>query len=268
MKSLNFFRGVCRWGHVIFGILRVLAVIGAVGVLIGVFTLSFMPKDFVRTVVNAETKVEVNMRALLGSDWDEARDSAGDAISSSVPDGEVEVTDEGVSIRSNVETSMENRAVSLTLIPVFAQTVLVFLFCMFLCRVFRVWKKAQDPLHAPVTQNLKWVGGILIAQGAVPYLCGLLIQLLTKKDVSGNADLDLTLIFFGFLTLALVQLLEYAAEAAPRPVDAPVPPFTGYSSFSQQSPPPAAPQEPREPQEPQEPQQSDPKDGPQNPDAF
>ena len=266
MKSLNFFRGVCRWGHVIFGILRVLAVIGAVGVLIGILTLSFMPKDFVRTVVNAETKVEVNMRALLGSDWDEARDSAGDAISSSVPEGEVEVTDDGVVIRSNAESAMENREVSLILIPVFAQTVLVFLFCMFLCRVFRVWKKAQDPLHAPVTQNLKWVGGILIAQGVVPYLCGLLIQLLTEKDISGNADLDLTLIFFGFLTLALVQLLEYAANAAPRPEVTPAPPFTGYSSFVGQKPSPAEEQIPQE--APQEPQQPDPKDGPQNPDAF
>lgn len=231
MKSLKFFRSVCRWANVLFSILRVFAVIGAVGVLIGIFSLSVLPKNFFTVDMTVQTDMKFNMSAILGADWEEDREAL-EEEAYALPEG-AEWTEDGFAITETIpSTTMENRALALTLVPVFAQLLLSFALYLFVCRIFRALKDSPEPLTAPVSGNLKNAGWLLMAQGVVPALCGWLISLLTHTEGLVEVSFDLWQVFLGFLLWALADLIAHAASFVPAPSESAAPPFHGYSGYA------------------------------------
>lgn len=259
MDHLRFFRSVCNWGYVLFAILRVLYVIGAVGILIGIFTLSVLPKNFVTVDVVMETEMNFNMKALMGDAWEEFGETDAE-----LPEGG-EWTEDGFAVNETVPaTTMENRTLALMLVPVFVEMILSFALFLFLCRVFRTLKQSFEPFHAPVPGNLRNAGWLLMALGVVPGICGWLISLLTRTEGIVEVSFDLWLVFVGFLLWAAADLFVYAASRIPQPrTESTPPPFTGYTGFT----PPAAETKKEEPVTPPPAEEKN-DDSPHHPDAF
>ncbi len=211
MKSLNFFRSVSSWGHVLFAILRVLAIIGAVGMLIGIFTLSLMPKDFFSIDVSMQTDMKFNFKALFGDNWSEIIKESEGVVYDSLPEGS-KLTENGIEISEiTPSTIVQGKFLALEMIPAFTEMLICIALFHYLCKIFKTLKVAVEPFAAPITEDLRYAGGILMALGAVPALSAGLIQLLTKTEsLSGDVSFDLWLVFCGFLLWAVADLFLYA----------------------------------------------------------
>lgn len=236
MKTLHFFRSVSSWGYVLFAILRVLAIIGAVAMVIGIFALSLMPNDFFTIDVSMQTDMKFNFKALLGDNWSEIIKDSEDVVYDSLPEGST-LTENGIEISQVTPSStMSGKILALEMIPAFTEMLISIALFHYLCKIFKMLKTAADPFAAPLTEDLRYAGGILMALGVVPALSASLIQLLTKtQGLSGDTSFDLWLIFCGFLLWALADLFLYAkARLAP-----PTPPATPStpSAPSDQTPP-------------------------------
>ena len=211
MKSLNFFRSVSAWGHILFAILRVLTIIGAVFTVIGIFTFSLLPRDFFSIDVSMQTDMKFNFKALLGENWSEIVKDAEDVVYDSLPDGS-KLTEDGIEISEiTPSTTVRGKMLALEMIPAFTQMLISIALFHYLCKIFKALKIAAEPFAAPITEDLRYAGGILMALGAVPALSAGLIRLLTKTEsISADVTFDLWLIFCGFLLWAVSDLFLYA----------------------------------------------------------
>lgn len=215
MKKLNFFRSVCTWGYWIATIGKVFCAIVAVFALLGVLLLSTMPKDFVRVEMLAETKIDLNLRALLGENWDRDKETIAGAVS---PDAVI--TENGICVSEKEELPpVENRAVALVLIPAFVEYSLLFALLKFAARAFGEVKDSPVPFTPGAARELRTVGSLTMAMGAVPGLASWLIGLLTNASLD-STDMDLGLIFIGFLLWGLAELFEYGVALQDRPTPA------------------------------------------------
>ncbi len=237
MKSLNFFRSVSSWGHVLFAILRVLAIIGAVGMIIGIFTLSLMPKDFFSIDVFMQTDMKFNFKALFGENWSEIIKESEGVVYDSLPEGS-KLSENGIEISEvTPSTTMGNKTLALDMIPAFTEMLLCAALFHYVCKIFKALKTAAEPFSAPITEDLRYAGGILMALGAVPALSASLLQLLTKtKSITSEVTFDLWLIFFGFLLWAVADLFLYAKNRLTPPASPSATPSTP-SMPSDQTPP-------------------------------
>lgn len=211
MKSLNFFRSVSAWGHVLFAILRVLAVIGAVVMVIGIFTFSLMPKDFFSIDVTTQTDMKFNFKSIFGDDWTEVIKESEGVVYDSLPEGS-KLTENGVEISETTpSTTIRGKVLALEMIPAFTEMLICIALFHYLCKIFKALKIAAEPFAAPITEDLRYAGGILMALGAVPALSAGLIRLLTRTEsISTGVTFDLWLIFCGFLLWAVSDLFLYA----------------------------------------------------------
>ena len=213
MKSLDFFRSVCKWGHVLFSILRVLTIIASVCILIGIFTLALVPKNFFTLDIITQMEMKFNLAELVGEDWTTYSQELQDELLTSLPEG-AKYTENGLEISQITPSeTVENKTLALSLVPDFVESILFFSLFLYLCRIFKALKESPDPLCAPVAENLRFAGGLVMALGIVPALSASLVRLLTgTSQLLSDTSFDLWLIFLGFLLWAAADLFLYAAS--------------------------------------------------------
>lgn len=227
MKDLKFFRSVSSWAHVLFAIIRVLACIGAVCLLIGIFSLVAMPQSAFSIDTAVQMDVKVNFVKILGREWNELKEEIYDELDGTLPQGAT-ITENGVSIQETVPSiSIENRVLALSLIPTFVEMILSFSLYLFLARAFKILKDAQNPFDPSAAKNFRTAGTFLMVQGVLPALCMSLVTLLTKTSGYFETELDLFMVFLGFLLWALSDLFLYAGAKLSSPLYSP-PPFGGF----------------------------------------
>lgn len=232
MKDLRFFRSVCNWGHVLFSIIRVLALIGAIGLLIGIFALVAWPQNTFTIDTAVSMDVKVNFERILGRDWEEFKDEIFDELDGTLPEG-AELTEDGITITEDAPTvSIENRVLALSLIPAFVEMLVAFSLYLFLGKAFKILKLSPNPFDAEAAKHLRTSGTILMVLGVLPALCMSLVSLLTKVSGYFETEFDLFAVFMGFLLWALSDLFLYAKDKLSTPLYSP-PPFGGFPSENQ-----------------------------------
>ena len=125
MNKTKFIFGVASAANVIFSIMKVLSAIGAVCVLLGVATLTFLPQGTFSLETASEMNVRVSLKSLAGEAWDEVKEELVGQL-----DGmsNAELTEDGILISESTPTEpIENRSLALSLIPVFTE-LLIFAF--------------------------------------------------------------------------------------------------------------------------------------------
>ncbi len=222
MNKTKFIRSVASACQVVFSILKVLCIIGAVGIFIGVLSLSFLPRDTV--VFRTETKVdmEFDLRALVGEAFDEVKQS----LSGQETEG-LEVTENGFRIVEETPiASAENHTLALSIIPTFAEMIVLFFFYRYLSRVAASIKEAQlSPFTSQAAKDLKCAGISLFFLAGAPAVCSTLIALLTHGKgtlLLGETNVNLETILWGFVLFALSYLFEYGALLSHVPTQSPV----------------------------------------------
>lgn len=215
MDQLKFFRGVCSWGHVLFAIMKVLALLGAVFTLIGVLTLSFMPGGLVKMESTVKMDIRVEMIKLLGDDWAEiSKDFSLSDIGEGFDDGVVD--EKGVTLSQSVSgQTFENRAISLALVPIFVQMLLSYFLFRLIAQVFRSFKLAAEPLRLDLKSQFYRGGWLLLALGTVPGVTMSLITFITDTEGLFESQYNLALVFAGFVVWALWDLLAHAKSFLP-----------------------------------------------------
>ena len=117
MKKQSFIQGVATAGRVVFTILRVFSMIGAVCLLLSILTLSFLPANLFSIKIKAEMEMDMNLREMLGESWQDA-----DLSNVDVQGGELTQTDDGVRFSTDLTAlELENRSLALYLIPTLVQ---------------------------------------------------------------------------------------------------------------------------------------------------
>ncbi len=204
MKKLDFVRSVSSWGYWICAVGRVFSAIVAVFSLIGVVLLISLPKDFVRIEVLSTVNIDMKFNELLGDDWEEYKTTLAEAIS---PDAVI--TEDGISIsEEEASVSVEMRAAALYLIPAFAEYSMLAALLHFAARAFREIKDSPVPFTPSAAKQIRTAGTLTMALGAVPGLASGLIGLLTSSAMD-SVDIDLGLIFIGFVLWALSEIFQY-----------------------------------------------------------
>jgi hypothetical protein len=227
MKDLKFFRSVCSWGHVLFSILRVLSLLGAIGLLLGILMLVAWPQNTFSVDTSMKMDIKVNFARILGREWAEVKEELYDEIDTSLPEG-AEITEDGIQIEQGTPSiSMENRVFALSLIPAFVEMILAFSLYRFLGKTFKILKQAPNPFDAEAAKHLRTAGTFLMVQAVLPALCMSLVTLLTKVSGYFETEFDLFSVFLGFLIWALSDLFLYAKEKISAPLSSP-PPFGGF----------------------------------------
>ena len=126
MKTPPIVKTVSSIGNVIFSILQALSVLGAVGLLLATLTLSFLPSGTVQVDTSAQVSMQFNFRQLFGETWDEAKDILASGVEGA------EITEDGFKVEEITPSqTLENRKMALSLIPSFAQMVVLFFFFRF-----------------------------------------------------------------------------------------------------------------------------------------
>lgn len=226
MKDLRFFRSVCNWGYVLFAIIRVLSLLGAIGLLIGIFGLVAFPQNTVVADTSVSIDLKVNLSRILGREWEEMKEEIYDELDGTLPEG-AEITEEGIRIVEDTPSvSVENRVLALSLIPSFVEMILGFSLYLFLTKAFKILKLAPNPFDAEAAKHLRSAGTVLMVQAVLPAICMSLVTLLTKTSGYFETELDLFAVFLGFLIWALSDLFLYAKDR----ISAPPAPFGGFPS--------------------------------------
>ncbi len=215
MKQLPFVRSVCSVCHVLFSIFRVMAVIGAVVILFGIFTLSFLPKNTVTVDTFTEMTMRFDLRSFLDDQtWNQVKED----LVGAVVEG-AQVTEDGSMIVKESEPSetMENRTMSLALVPVFAQLLASFAFYHFMTRLFKILRQMTfSPFSAEAAKEMKNVGFSLFALTGVPTVSAFLVSLFTGVTFL-ESGFDMETILWGFVLIALSFVFEFGAKFTPVP---------------------------------------------------
>ncbi|MBR4288225.1 MAG: hypothetical protein IKT50_02170 [Clostridia bacterium] len=214
MKKLDFVRSVSSWGYWICAVGRVFCGIVAAFALLGVVLLISLPKDFVRIEVLSTVNVDMNLKGLLGDQWEEYKTQFSESIS---PDAVL--TEDGISIsEEDASVSLEMRAAALYLIPAFAEYSMLAALLHFASRTFREIKDSPVPFTPAAAREIRTAGTLTMALGAVPGLASGLIGLLTSSAMD-SVDVDLGLIFVGFALWALSEIFQYGVALQCGPVE-------------------------------------------------
>lgn len=213
MKKIGFVRGVATAGNVLTNVLKVFVVLGAVGILLGVLSLSFLPGDFISVTIDSGMTAEVNFRSLLGEGWEEQKDLLLSAFA-----GDVTETENGVRLSESVESvKINNRLLAISLIPTMVELILLFALLNCLSKAFREWKHSPNPFPFAVGGHLRYAAAFLFAMEIAPGFCSALISLFTGAELITDSSWDLTTVFLGFVLIALSYLFEYGASLKPAP---------------------------------------------------
>ena len=232
MEKLRFFRSVCSWGDVIFTIFKVLSVIAAVLSLLGVLFMSFIPTGFVKMDTQVKVDMEIAMEKVFGESWTEIYKDFSPADFGMSEDGVV-ISEKGVTISESAEGySLDNRAISLVLVPTFAGYLISFFLYGCIAKVFHRFKTSAEPLRASVRGEFRKMGWLMMALGSVPGVCASLITFITDTQGIVEAEYNLILLFAGFLVWALGDLLEHAASHLPPVFQSSYPQDPGSSASS------------------------------------
>lgn len=232
MEKLRFFRSVCSWGDVIFTIFKVLSMIAAVLCLLGVLFLSFLPAGLVKMDTRVKVDMEIAMEKVFGESWTELYEDFSPS-DFGMTEEEATVSKEGISISQSAEGfSLDNRAISLVLVPSFAGYLISFFLYGCIAKVFHRFKTTAEPLRAPVHGEFRRMGWLMMALGSVPGVCASLITFITDTQGLVEAEYNLFLLFAGFLVWALGDLLEHAASHLPPVFQSSYPQDPGSSASS------------------------------------
>ena len=207
MNKTAFVRGVFGASAIVFRIMSILSLIGGICLLLSVFALSVLPANLFSMEVGSDVVTDLNLSSLYGEGWKEAMADA------TTPEGFEEI-DSGYRHTTSESYSVENRGFALALIPVLAEMFTTFLFYRCLANAAR---SVKDAVYSPFTPTLikevKTAGFVLFFLAAGPALCSGLITLLTagKQSFSlGSTEIEVSLVIWGFVLLALSYLFEYA----------------------------------------------------------
>lgn len=215
MKKLSFVRGVATAGHILFSILRVMMVIAAVFVLLGILSLSMLPKNTVTVDTYTQMVMKFDLRTFIGEEtWDEVKEELIDSI---VEGGKISEDGSVVIEESEPSETLENRTMSLVLVPVFAELLVSFFFYHFMARLFKLIRNAvSTPFLAGTAKELKNAGISLFAMAAVPAAVSTLLALFTGVTFT-DSSVDLGTVLWGFVLLALSMIFEFGATLTPAP---------------------------------------------------
>lgn len=218
MNKTNFIRGVAAACQVVFSILKVLCILGAVAIFLGIASLSFLPKNAVVLNTSSQVSMDFDIRSLAGDAFDQVKDS----LVGQDQDG-VEETENGFRIRQDAATlTAENRSLALSIIPAFAKMIILFFFYRYLSLVAASIKDASvSPFTPKAAKELKNAGIALFFLSAAPALCSTLIGILTHgmaSSILGENSLDFEMVLWGFVLFALSYLFEYGALLSASPV--------------------------------------------------
>lgn len=204
MKKLDFVRSVSSWGYWLCAVGRVFCGIVAVFALLGVVLLISLPKDLVRIEVLSTVNIDMNLKGVLGDQWEEYKTQLSESIS---PDAVL--TEDGISLsEEDAAVSLEMRAAALYIIPAFAEYSMLAALFHFASRAFREIKDSPVPFTPGAAREIRTAGTLTMVLGAVPGLVSGLIGLLTSFAMD-SVDIDLSLIFIGFALWALSEIFQY-----------------------------------------------------------
>ena len=263
MKHQNLIQGTATAGKVVFTILRVLCVIGAVCLLLSILALSFLPNNLFSMRLSGTLEMNVNLREIMGDQWKDVDLSGVDAA--------ITETEDGIRIDQDVDVmAVQNRALALYLIPSLVELIVSYFFFRALSRAMNaIRERIHAPFSAEAAREFRAAGITLFVSAGAPVVCGTIISVLTASrtgtlNVGGNVDL--MAILWGFLLLGLAALFEYGETLSPQPAP---PAFNGYAYGAPADAPPA-PQQPSAPEPPQEPSEPEnkPDDNDFHPGAF
>ena len=216
MNSQPFFRAVAKAGGIILSIFKVFCVIAAIGVLIAVLCLSFLPKNFFTLDVVTQLEMKINLRSVLGENWN---DATRQEISTQVQDYyglSYTANEEGlVGVGTIPSTTTENKTVALAMIPALGEYIILFAFFRFLGKVCLQVRDSVSPFTLPAVQNLKYAGFSLLALGTIPWLCAGLVTLLTGTGGLTETSFNLSTVLWGFFLWALSGIFEYGLSMLP-----------------------------------------------------
>ncbi len=191
--------------HVVFSILRVLAAIGAVCLLLGILSLSFLPSGTVKVDTHTKMEMNFNLKSFFGEDWNEYKDMVLNQLGE-----DLTPTEEGFSVEEEVVAqTLENRAMALSLIPTLTSLLIQFFFYGALAKMGKELKNAPfPPFSSIIPEQMKLLAYSLFAMGAIPALVSSLISLITGFAGETNLSFDLEKILWGLIVLAVSQWLE------------------------------------------------------------
>lgn len=203
-QTMKWIRPVATAAHVITGILKVLSVIGAVGLLVTLLLCSFLPGDFLTVEVESALTVHINMRAVMGELWEEQK-----GLLENQPESSVTVTEDGVEIQEpGLTQTVTGRSFSVSVVPMFVELTLAFLLYRSLNRAFSCWKDGNTPFPEGVGQPLRHAGIFLMIYTAVPSFCAGIMEALTGVSLV-DSSFDWMMVLWGFVLIALSYAFEY-----------------------------------------------------------
>ncbi|MBR2616265.1 MAG: hypothetical protein IKC69_06270 [Clostridia bacterium] len=209
MKKANFVRGVAQACYIIFSILRVMAVIGAVSLLILTVSLSFMPKNSVVTDTATRMDVTLNLKG-----------SYGEMLSESLAEEDgFTVTEDGVTMHGEESVTIDNRMMGLSLIPSLSQLLVSIFLFEAAKRAARALRDASfTPFSPELAANLKKCGILLFVLAGVPFAVSALVTVISLGKAQLQTEIDMMVVLWGFVLLAASELCDYAATLAPFPM--------------------------------------------------
>ncbi len=206
MKQLNFIRACAKAGKIVCNILKVLMIVGAVATVFVLMYFSAMPEETMRVEINSEIALELGNN-ILPQDAREMFEQFFeiDAITE---------TETGVRVSLGSDTqSLSSRHFGISLIAPFVEMILQFLFLHFLSLALRALSEAPRPFTPEIGKLFRNAGIVLIVAELAPGPCAMIVGLITRVNMSVEADLTVVLIGIGLI--ALGSLFEYGSTLRP-----------------------------------------------------
>ena len=219
MRKTPLIHVVASIGKVVFSILQVFSVIGAVGLLLGTLSLSFLPAGTVETETSASVTMRFRLSHLVEGDITEYRDLLLSGFEGA------EKTEDGFQIQEiTPSVSLENRKMALSLIPSFAQMVVLFFFYRALKNLCANLKESPlSPFTPEAPEIFKSLGISLFFLAGAPWLTAAIIQLIT--GIASDLSLEMGTVLWGLFALVLSEIFRIGSSLAPTPFpSSPYPP--------------------------------------------
>lgn len=240
MDKMKTVRGISKAGAILLKIAEIFSIIGAVGVLIGILALAFLPADLMEVEVTSDVKVIMNMADFLGRDtWAEAREYAAKSLSPAESQ-EIQFTDDGMEVTQNATKALTRGDLALSIAPSILTLAVTWFFCRTLGKTLRDIRDGGEPFRKEIAESLRACGIALFVGAAAPAVVYSAVNVFAQTAVSEG--INLVMVFAGLMLFAVAALLEAAEARGIRLIDTPAaPPFAGYQGYA------AAPQTPSAP---------------------
>lgn len=225
MRKTPLIHAVASIGKVVFSILQVFSVIGAVALLLATLSLSFLPAGTVETETSAAVTMRFHLSRLVEGDFTEYRDLLLSGFEGA------EKTEDGFQIQEiTPSVSLENRKMALSLIPSFTQMLVLFFFYRALKNLCANLKESPlSPFTPEAPEFLKSLGISLFFLAGAPWLTASTIQIIT--GITSSVSLELGTVLWGLFALVLAEIFRIGKDSLPTPFpSAPTPPQAPYSA--------------------------------------